>query len=213
MDKAHERSSSNDSERERARADREEVPLSGFLDVWPTSLSDSLTKTKRAWSALTPTEQADALSGVSSYLAQLRRDGRRHTPSGARYLEKKPWARMAGQEGPSASISTSAFDCWSREWWAALLSRIERGVSVGFMLTQLISTGSRSGPSEPPTCRLSVWSKPCVRSHRMATCCRSGVPGSKGEGFGCHVGTRRYGFTCRAQSRRNKGQSVGRVAA
>jgi hypothetical protein len=41
----------------------------------------------------------------------------------------------------SSAEAFVTFKCWSRDWWAALLARIERGESVTFMLQHACCSG------------------------------------------------------------------------
>jgi biotin operon repressor len=108
--------------------------LKSFLAKWPTTACDDLGKTEQAWRTLTAADQAAALRGIEPFLQLLRHHKRSHPPSGWKYLEQKRWTQLPLAEDASTP-GTRIVNCWSREWWALLLFKIERGQpGVGFMV-------------------------------------------------------------------------------
>lgn len=95
-----------------------------------------------AWEALTDAQQREALAGLAGYLAGARAGGRKYLPKAVDYLKNRLWtipeARCATERGTGAARAEAAgywsAEAWSKEWWALLFSRLERGAAVGLML-------------------------------------------------------------------------------
>lgn len=131
-------------ERERRREDDEEAGerlFEAFLSVWPTVSIDDRARTRNAWNALGASDRGAAISGVTPFLDELKRHKRNHVPAGWRYLEERRWS-LLDHAGPDGA-GIQSFQCWSREWWAALLARVDRGERVAFMIQQ--ATEKRDG--------------------------------------------------------------------
>lgn len=117
------------SERECARA-REHERLAKLKAAWPTAALDDQARILRAWEALGESERDAALAGVETFLAALRRHKRGHTPTLWRYLEERRWTLLPEER----AARVDSIQCWSKEWWAALLARIDRGQPVAWMV-------------------------------------------------------------------------------
>jgi len=121
---------SSEPERESARA-REELPVSKFLKKWPTAAVDDHAKITKAWQSLSASEQHDAIERIEPFLARLKAEGRKHIPSGGKYLEEKRFEMI---EGRQTKAETTDVLTWSREWWASLFHRIATKQATSFML-------------------------------------------------------------------------------
>ena len=118
------------SERECARAREHDKRLAKLKAAWPTAALDDQARIARAWEALGESERDAALAGVETFLDALRRHKRGHTPTLWRYLEERRWTLLPEER----AARVDSIQCWSKEWWAALLARIDRGQPVAWMV-------------------------------------------------------------------------------
>lgn len=133
-------------ERDARAGDDKRVPIRRFLLKWPTAAVDDKSKIEKAWSALTEDDQESALAGIDPFLAELKKHGRKHVPAGWKYLDEQPWKLI---DKPPDAAKVAAYDCWSKEWWAALLGRIACGAPTAFMLKVACEPGRRQWGVDP----------------------------------------------------------------
>lgn len=134
-------------ERESARA-REELPVAKFLKKWPTAAVDDQTKITKAWQGLTADDQHAAIDGIDTFLAALKAHSKKHIPSGWKYLDERKWQLL---EVPAQSEARVDIKTWSREWWAALLMRISKGLPTSFMIRYATEHSGGSWTLDHPT--------------------------------------------------------------
>jgi hypothetical protein len=99
--------------------------LAEFQAAWGTSAIDNVNRTMRAWGALTIEQRHAALAGIKPFKAELERAKRTHSIAGWRYLEEKRWELLAVSTGEWVDVKRL-----SRDWWALLFAKIERGEPV-----------------------------------------------------------------------------------
>lgn len=68
--------------------------LGAFETRWPTAATDDRDRTARAAAELSDEDQEAALKFIGPFLEKLKADGRKHPPSGWRYLGQKPWTLL-----------------------------------------------------------------------------------------------------------------------
>lgn len=128
-------------ERETHAREDKRPSVKRFLLKWPTAAIDDKAHITRAWDALPEDELEPCIEGVEGFLAELKKHGRKHIPAGWKYIEDQSW-KLIGK--PAESVSTHVmFDCWSKDWWASLLGKIERRESIKFMLHYASEPGRR----------------------------------------------------------------------
>lgn len=131
----------NESERETRARDDKRSPVRRFLLKWPSAAVDDKAHITKAWDALPDDEIEPALAGIEPFVAELKKHGRKHTPAGWKYLEDRSWKLI---EKPAAAMpERTTFDCWSKEWWAVLLTKIERRQPIRFMIHFATDAGKR----------------------------------------------------------------------
>lgn len=98
----------------RAR-DRKERFKVEFRKRWPTAAVDDRQRTDYAADALSPEGEKAALDGITPFLDELKRQGRKSVPAGWRYLEEERWTLLRQTEGaadgaaaPSSVIEESS---------------------------------------------------------------------------------------------------------
>ena len=117
---------------ERDGAQARTVPVEKFLRKWPTAATDNRANIEREWAGLDDGGRQAAIDGVDRYIAELRKNGRKHTPAGGTYLKNRGWEGLPpAPDGPERI----AFKNLSRTWWAVVLRKIERGKRPGYMVT------------------------------------------------------------------------------
>jgi hypothetical protein len=117
-----------------ARASR---PVKEFTDVWPTAAIDDLDRTARAWASLSALDRDAAFDAIPTFLESLKqhRGAKAHVPAGWTYLEQRRWELLPKPPAPETTQGV-VFTRWSRDWWAALIARCQRGAPVAMMISQ-----------------------------------------------------------------------------
>ncbi len=130
-------------ERESAREATKRIPVTTFLKRWPSAAVDSREAIEREWELLPEHELQPALDGIEPFLEELKRLKRTHVPAGATYLKERKWQGLPERsEAPKASTFVE-LDAWSREWWAMLLARADRGEPIASAVDQAKERGTR----------------------------------------------------------------------
>jgi hypothetical protein len=80
--------------------------LAEFKRRYSTTASDDQSRIDNAWFALTLDEGEAAIAGITPFLANLKRDGRKHAPAAWRYLGEKRWTLLE-QDGTAPRNPTS----------------------------------------------------------------------------------------------------------
>lgn len=131
----------NESERETRAREVERIPVRRFLLKYPSAAVDDKSKITKAWDALPHDQLQPALDFIDPFIAELKRHGRTHTPPAWKYLQDQPWDLL--KNPPQAAQPHFKFDCWSKEWWAVLLGKLERRQLPGFMVKYACEPGKR----------------------------------------------------------------------
>lgn len=69
-----------------------------FRATWPRAAAEGETHLLEAWRGLEPVERLSAVLAIPAYLARAEEIGRRHLPSGSRYLSEKRWVYLTTAE-------------------------------------------------------------------------------------------------------------------
>lgn len=101
-----------------------------FQASWGTSVIDNVSRTVRAWCALTIEQRQAALAGIKPFKAELDRAKRTHCIAGWRYLEERRWEILNAATGGDW-IDVKAL---SRDWWALLFNKIDSGEPFSFFV-------------------------------------------------------------------------------
>jgi hypothetical protein len=125
----------------RARGDDKKPSVKRFLLKWPTAAIDDKAHITRAWDALSADECEPCLDGIDRFLVELKKHGRKHIPAGWKYVEDRSWTLI---DKPTAERANPTFDCWSKEWWAVLIARIERNSPTKFFVRYASEPGKHT---------------------------------------------------------------------
>lgn len=130
-------------ERENARArEQKRLVVTAFLKRWPSAAVDSRAAIEREWEQLPDHELQAALDGIEPFLAELKKLKRSTIPAGATYLHERKWTGLAAADAPKEQTFVT-FRAWSREWWAMVLARADRGEPIAFRVNHAKETGAR----------------------------------------------------------------------
>lgn len=113
-----------------------------FLKRYPTANVDSHVSFDREWDLVPDGDLQAAVDGIEPYLAELKRHKRAHPLSMASYVHERKWVGLPPID-TAPPPSSVVFRVWSREWWAMLLAKIDRGEAVSFTVKHALSPGTR----------------------------------------------------------------------
>ena len=135
----------NQDERERVRARKDErLRLrQQFKKRYPSAAVDSHAAIDREWELLPDEQMQPAIEGVEAFVAELKRMKRSHVPSAATYLHERKWIDLPKVDAPPKEQTFVTFQVWSREWWAMLLAKADRGEPLAFTVDHAKQQRSR----------------------------------------------------------------------
>lgn len=115
-----------------------DASLANFYATWgPSSATDNAQRTMRAWGKLTTAEREAAVAGIGAFRAEMTKAKRTYPIATWRYVEDRKWETLQQAADAAAWVDVKAL---TRDWWAALFWRVEKGEKIGFFLTSLDST-------------------------------------------------------------------------
>lgn len=130
-------------ERESPREAAKRIAVTAFLKRWPSAAVDSREAIEREWELLPDHELQPSIDGIERFLEELKRHKRSHVPAGATYLKERKWHGLPERaEAPKANTFVE-FEAWSREWWAMLLAKADRGEPIAFTVDHAKQHGTR----------------------------------------------------------------------
>lgn len=126
--------------------EKDEPDFEQFHSAWGSLASDNIGRTKRAWQRLTPKECEEAVAGIAPFKTELRKLGRTMLPAAWRYLEERRWTLLAPKASTTREDEPVSILPLTRDWWATLLSRVERGEPTGAFVSVSLNNFRKAIP-------------------------------------------------------------------